>query len=80
VTAAKTAAPPGWADPAGAARHEQSRARYPDTADYLDRAGVRIYSEVYGTGEPDPGQRSWPAAFRSSNKSWSTGGTRGRSA
>jgi pimeloyl-ACP methyl ester carboxylesterase/predicted glycosyltransferase len=46
------AAPAGQADPAGAARREPSRARYPDTDGYLDRDGVRIYYEVYGTGEP----------------------------
>jgi pimeloyl-ACP methyl ester carboxylesterase/predicted glycosyltransferase len=45
------AAPPGQADPAGAARHEQTRARYPDQQGYLDRDGVRIYYEAYGTGE-----------------------------
>jgi pimeloyl-ACP methyl ester carboxylesterase/predicted glycosyltransferase len=45
------AAPPGPADPAGAARPERTRARYPDTSGHLDRAGVRIYYESYGTGE-----------------------------
>ncbi|MDT7784891.1 MAG: hypothetical protein QOF58_3310, partial [Pseudonocardiales bacterium] len=32
--------------------HEQSRARYPDTEGYVERDGVRIFYEVYGTGEP----------------------------
>jgi pimeloyl-ACP methyl ester carboxylesterase/predicted glycosyltransferase len=32
--------------------HEQSRARYPDSAGYLKRDGVRLYYEVYGSGEP----------------------------
>ena len=36
---------------AGAAR-EQTRARYPDDAGYLERDGVRIWYEAYGTGSP----------------------------
>jgi pimeloyl-ACP methyl ester carboxylesterase/predicted glycosyltransferase len=31
---------------------EQSRARYPDSSGYVKRDGVRLYYEVYGTGEP----------------------------
>ena len=31
---------------------EQTRARYPDESDYVERDGVRIYYEVYGEGEP----------------------------
>ena len=31
---------------------EQSRARYPDAEDYVERDGVRIFYEVYGEGEP----------------------------
>jgi pimeloyl-ACP methyl ester carboxylesterase/predicted glycosyltransferase len=31
---------------------EQSRARYPDESGYLERDGIRIYYEVYGSGEP----------------------------
>ena len=31
---------------------EQSRARYPDESGYVERAGVRLYYEVYGSGEP----------------------------
>jgi len=31
---------------------EQSRARYPDSFGYLKRDGVRLYYEVYGSGEP----------------------------
>jgi pimeloyl-ACP methyl ester carboxylesterase/predicted glycosyltransferase len=31
---------------------EQTRARYPDETGYLDRDGVRIYYEVYGSGAP----------------------------
>ena len=34
------------------AAREQSRARYPDTEGYVERDGVRIFYEVYGTGEP----------------------------
>jgi pimeloyl-ACP methyl ester carboxylesterase/predicted glycosyltransferase len=55
------AAPAGHGDPAGAAlgehpagaaRRDQSRARYPDVEGYLDRDGVRIGYEIYGSGEP----------------------------
>src|ERR1700677_4316219 len=31
---------------------EQSRARYPDTSGYVERDGVKLYYEVYGSGEP----------------------------
>jgi pimeloyl-ACP methyl ester carboxylesterase/predicted glycosyltransferase len=31
---------------------EQTRARYPDSSGYTERAGVRLYYEVYGSGEP----------------------------
>jgi pimeloyl-ACP methyl ester carboxylesterase/predicted glycosyltransferase len=31
---------------------EQTRARYPDEEGFVERAGVRIFYEVYGTGEP----------------------------
>jgi pimeloyl-ACP methyl ester carboxylesterase/predicted glycosyltransferase len=31
---------------------EQSRARYPDTADWVEVDGIRTYYEVYGSGEP----------------------------
>jgi pimeloyl-ACP methyl ester carboxylesterase/predicted glycosyltransferase len=31
---------------------EQSRARYPDESGYIERDGIRIYYEVYGSGEP----------------------------
>jgi pimeloyl-ACP methyl ester carboxylesterase len=31
---------------------EQTRARYPDDSGYVERDGVRIYYEVYGSGEP----------------------------
>jgi pimeloyl-ACP methyl ester carboxylesterase/predicted glycosyltransferase len=31
---------------------EQTRARYPDESGYLERDGVRIFYEVYGSGEP----------------------------
>jgi len=33
------------------ARREQTRACYPDVQGYLDRAGVRVWYEAYGTGE-----------------------------
>ena len=32
--------------------NEQTRARYPDESGYVQRNGVRIYYETYGTGEP----------------------------
>ncbi len=31
---------------------EQTRARYPDKEGYVERDGVRLFYEVYGTGEP----------------------------
>jgi pimeloyl-ACP methyl ester carboxylesterase/predicted glycosyltransferase len=31
---------------------EQTRARYPDESGYVERDGVRIHYEVYGSGEP----------------------------
>ena len=31
---------------------EQTRARYPDETGYVERDGVRVYYEVYGSGEP----------------------------
>jgi pimeloyl-ACP methyl ester carboxylesterase/predicted glycosyltransferase len=36
----------------GAAAWEQTRARYPDREGYIERDGVRVFYEVYGTGEP----------------------------
>ncbi len=33
-------------------RREQSRARYPDLTDTVERNGVRLFYEVYGAGEP----------------------------
>jgi pimeloyl-ACP methyl ester carboxylesterase/predicted glycosyltransferase len=32
--------------------HEQTRARYPDETGYVQRNGVRVYYELYGSGEP----------------------------
>ena len=32
--------------------HEQTRARYPDEEGYVERDGVRVFYEVYGSGEP----------------------------
>ena len=31
---------------------EQTRARYPDESGHVQRDGVRVYYEAYGTGEP----------------------------
>jgi pimeloyl-ACP methyl ester carboxylesterase/predicted glycosyltransferase len=36
----------------GAPPREQTRARYPDETGYVERDGVRVYYEVYGSGEP----------------------------
>jgi len=33
-------------------REEQTRARYPDDQGYIERDGVRVFYEVYGSGEP----------------------------
>ena len=59
-----TSAPASLDGLAGAARQdtggrgqsgarEQTRARYPDDEGYLDRDGVQIWYEVYGSGPPD---------------------------
>ena len=32
--------------------HEQTRARYPDEEGFVERDGVRVFYEVYGSGEP----------------------------
>jgi len=34
------------------ATREQTRARYPDEEGYVERDGVRVFWERYGTGEP----------------------------
>ena len=34
------------------APREQTRARYPDQEGYVERDGVRVFYEVYGSGEP----------------------------
>src|SRR3954447_20831331 len=34
-----------------AAAYEQTRARYPDDSGYVERDGVRLYYELYGSGE-----------------------------
>src|SRR3954453_332438 len=31
---------------------EQTRARYPDAEGYVERDGVRVHYEVFGSGEP----------------------------
>ena len=38
--------------PATAGRAEQTRARYPDDEGYVERDGVRVFWELYGSGEP----------------------------
>jgi pimeloyl-ACP methyl ester carboxylesterase len=37
--------------PTGGARHEQTRARYPDAGGHVERDGQRIFYEVYGQGD-----------------------------
>jgi pimeloyl-ACP methyl ester carboxylesterase len=37
---------------AGSGATEQSRARYPERTGYVERAGVRSFYEVYGSGDP----------------------------
>jgi len=50
---ATQAAPASHAGLEGAAtQREQTRARYPDNSGYTERYGVRLYDEVYGSGEP----------------------------
>lgn len=49
--APEKAAPEPRAAAAPAAR-EQARARYPDSTGFIERDGVRIFYEVYGSGEP----------------------------
>jgi pimeloyl-ACP methyl ester carboxylesterase/predicted glycosyltransferase len=51
VTAA-VSSPPVPASPAGTGAREQTRARYPDAEGYVERDGVRVFYEVYGSGEP----------------------------
>ena len=51
MTTTPRSAPAGQADPPGAAPREQTRARYPDSTGYVKRDGVRLYYEVYGSGE-----------------------------
>ncbi|HBW18939.1 MAG: hypothetical protein ACLPN6_22095 [Streptosporangiaceae bacterium] len=62
TTAHPAAALAGQADLPGAARRErtvdertldeQTRARYPDVEGFLDRDGVRVFYEAYGSAEP----------------------------
>ena len=53
ATSATEAAPASHTRLGGAAaQREQTRARYPDSSGYTERDGVRLYYEVYGSGEP----------------------------
>ncbi len=52
TTTEPVAATAGQSGPPVAAGREQSRARYPDSSGYIKRDGVRLYYEVYGSGEP----------------------------
>jgi pimeloyl-ACP methyl ester carboxylesterase len=49
---APEAAPAGAAARGSAGAREQARARYPDTTGFIERDGVRIFYEVYGSGQP----------------------------
>jgi pimeloyl-ACP methyl ester carboxylesterase/predicted glycosyltransferase len=51
-TARPAATPAQRATPPGGGPGEQTRARYPDSTGYVQRAGVHSYYEVYGSGEP----------------------------
>ena len=46
--AVSTDQPPGTAPGSG----EHGRARYPDTTGFVERDGVRVFYEVYGSGDP----------------------------
>jgi pimeloyl-ACP methyl ester carboxylesterase/predicted glycosyltransferase len=52
TTTEPVAATTDQTNPPVAAGREQSRARYPDSSGYIKRDGVRLYYEVYGSGEP----------------------------
>jgi pimeloyl-ACP methyl ester carboxylesterase/predicted glycosyltransferase len=51
-TTRPSAAPVSQGRRTGAARPEQTRARYPDADGFVERDGVRIFWERYGDGEP----------------------------
>jgi pimeloyl-ACP methyl ester carboxylesterase len=44
--------PPGTSSGTGHGSREQHRARYPDITGFVERDGVRVFYEVYGSGEP----------------------------
>jgi pimeloyl-ACP methyl ester carboxylesterase/predicted glycosyltransferase len=50
TTTARSAAADQAGTP-GTGPREQTRARYPDSTGYVERDGVRLYYEVYGSGE-----------------------------
>jgi pimeloyl-ACP methyl ester carboxylesterase len=49
---APEARPPDQRDATIRVPREQARARYPDTTGFVERDGVRVFYEVYGSGEP----------------------------
>jgi pimeloyl-ACP methyl ester carboxylesterase len=51
MTLARSPASASSRELAGTLRHEQTRARYPDTDGFVERAGQRLFYEVYGAGE-----------------------------
>ena len=44
--------PPGQRDAPLRVPREQARARYPDATGFVERDGVQVFYEVYGSGEP----------------------------
>jgi pimeloyl-ACP methyl ester carboxylesterase len=51
VRAPETVLPASPSAP-GATPREQTRARYPDATGFVERDGIRVFYEVYGSGEP----------------------------
>ena len=49
---AELKAPASGGNLAGASAREQTRARYPDEDGFVERGGVRIFWERYGSGDP----------------------------
>ena len=52
ATVAAARAPEAASALVAARPREQARARYPDTTGFIERDGVRVFYEVYGSGEP----------------------------
>jgi len=52
VTAARLSGPSAEPSAEDAGSREQHRARYPDATGHVERDGVRVFYEVYGSGQP----------------------------